>query len=131
MTQLHIYLFLIIPGIAENLRIISWAFAIITSLAFFVISILVSSNAFSNEQEKEEAINVNKLLKKVSLVTFICAIIFSLVPSKKELAMIYFVPKIMNNEHVQEFPENILELANTGLKELTEEIKKTVSGEKK
>ena len=49
-------------------------------------------------------------------------------PSTKSMCAILVVPQIVNNEKVQELPENVLNLANEWLKEQVIELKEKNNG---
>ena len=48
----------------------------------------------------------------------------TLVPSTKEFAAIYLIPKIANNEQVQKVPDNLLKLLNAKLEDWINDVGK-------
>lgn len=49
------------------------------------------------------------------------------IPTAKQSAVIYVVPKMMNNVDMQEIPPNLAKLVNEGLKEMIESVKGEVA----
>lgn len=64
-----------------------------------------------------------KTIKKIFLTALIVLIISvvgkSLSPSKEIATAMFIVPPVVNNEKVQELPENVLDFVNSWLKENT------------
>jgi hypothetical protein len=76
-----------------------------------------------NELLPEAKKRTNKVLRLIpyaALTFFIAAIL----PSTREVAMIYVIPKVYNNEDMKEIPANVAKLANEGLEELIKRIPK-------
>ena len=46
---------------------------------------------------------------------FVSLVIFTLIPTEKDIATIIVIPKIVNNEKVQQIPSKILDLATDWL----------------
>ena len=60
---------------------------------------------------------------KTALITLIvCVSVLILIPSKKEALAIYIIPKVLNNQQVQELPENALKYLNVFFKKEIAEI---------
>lgn len=55
------------------------------------------------------------------IMLFIVSSIQIIVPTTKEAAVIYLLPKMVNNEEVQKIPQNIFKLLNTKMEEWTNE----------
>lgn len=61
---------------------------------------------------------------KVSIVALVVSGLLTLfVPSKKVMIQMLVIPPIVNNEAVQELPQNILDFVNDYLKEAKESLK--------
>lgn len=60
-----------------------------------------------------------KILKKTIFIGSLILLMAFLVPTTKQLAAIYFVPTIYNNEQVKELPEKLLKLGNEWIDELS------------
>lgn len=68
-----------------------------------------------------DILDSNKLLQTYKKFTIFIAIMWAvtcLVPSQKEIAAIYIIPKVINNEDISKLPSNLAELANEWIKEL-------------
>jgi len=70
-----------------------------------------------------------KSFKILHIIVAVLLIFFSVIqvmlPTTKQMALIYVVPKIVNNENLQKIPDNVLQLINGYLEELTENIGET------
>jgi len=55
-------------------------------------------------------------------VALLCITPCVLLPTSKQAAAMFAVPKIINNEKAQELPDNILNLSNAWIKEQTDKI---------
>lgn len=94
---------------------------IIFSIIVFVIAWGIKQYACDNE-EKLMALTV----KKFAIWTFCIAGIFNImictclvfIPTTKEMAAIYVIPKIVNNEKLNNIGNEMLNLANEWMKEL-------------
>lgn len=63
--------------------------------------------------------DIDSLYYKFSISVFVISIfIASMIPSTKEMAAIYVLPKIVNNEKIQGIPDKILDLSNKWLDDL-------------
>lgn len=115
MTYTFVYLLTRLDSLnnyLEALSIISLAGIIIIGLAALILF-------------RAEKINIYTKIKKY-LFGFIIALFISssiqlIVPTTKEAAVIYLLPKIINNEEVQKIPDNIFKLLNTKMEEWTNE----------
>jgi hypothetical protein len=66
-----------------------------------------------------------KRLYQVFITLFVLSLItVTLVPSTKEFAAIYLIPKIANNEQVQKVPDNLLKLLNAKLEDWINDVGK-------
>jgi hypothetical protein len=135
-TSLSIYAFLKIPDFLGSLEVASWLICIIVSISSAIAIPAVMSDfgfTFDAEDEKNKVfLVIVKLAKKIIITSFIIGMVLGLVPTRKEIAIIYFAPKIINNEDVQEMPKNIVKLANEGtkllLQQLRDELKAEITG---
>jgi len=64
-----------------------------------------------------------KIYKRVSIVTITIVCLAILVPTTKQMAAIYFVPKVINNKQVQKMPNKLVVLANSWMDEQIKSIK--------
>lgn len=74
------------------------------------------------ENVRETLANLNKLLGKYSIVCFVLISLVNLslvfLPTTKEIAAVYVIPKIANNEKMQNIGSELIDLAQDWLKEL-------------
>lgn len=64
---------------------------------------------------------------KISLITFVVSGLLCLfVPSKSVMVQMLVIPPIVNNESMQELPQNLLDFINDYLKEARKEMKEGV-----
>lgn len=107
---------------------------IITIWSFIrVLNIGSTTSGKPDWHEKDEStyIAAIPILKKTMIVCFIISFVFSflsaITPNMKQAALIYTVPKIINNKNIQELPNNVLILFNESIKELTAVVKGEVT----
>ena len=111
----------------DNITALAVGATIVLSVVFVLSGIFIpmASDCFDISE------NVWKLIKRIFkvLITIWCISVFvnAACPTSKELVAIMFVPKIANNEQLQQVPENALKLINSKLKEWVADIE----GEKK
>lgn len=94
-------------------------FSIFVSIALLAISIMAYDHSVEERNEKE---------KKCAIILFylavICGVFFvcvkTLLPSTKQMAAIYVVPAIVNNEKIQQIGGKTLDISNQ-LLDLTKE----------
>ena len=123
----------------EELVMSSWFIYFITRLDYIqvmeTIPLVISVFGFAAglavwgvylEDNNKEMINFGKRLAlKIALpIILVTSILLAATPSTKEMAAIYLIPKIVNNEQVQQLPNNALEFLNS---ELRGWIKDTIS----
>lgn len=89
-------------------------FLVIPSTLVMIIVITgFAINEWGEDMEKQA-----KKAFKVALTTLmISAIITVFIPTTKEAAAIYLIPKIANNEDVQKMPDNVAKILNSKLEE--------------
>jgi hypothetical protein len=58
------------------------------------------------------------------------SLLLILTPSQKDIAMIYIVPAIVNNENVQELPNDIVKLARVQIEKMIEDVAKPTKDKK-
>lgn len=104
-------------------------------MAVSIITVVFSFVALSIEPP--EALP-KKLIKIFVSLSIIFGIIITIIPSTKEMAFIYVVSKLSQNEHVQgiaekslAIPDNALEMLNIKMNEYLNEMKEEVKKEVK
>jgi len=80
-------------------------------------------------EEKNEAtfIKCGSLLARIGIVFWALSLSMDFmsvcIPTAKQAAVIYIVPKMVNNADLREIPPNLFKLVNEGLKEMIESVK--------
>lgn len=73
-----------------------------------------------------------KPFKYTIIIFIISTIMITAVPTTKEASAIYMLPKIINNEHVQKLPENVVKLLNSKLEKwISDTVGETLNTETK
>lgn len=112
-TAFNIYLF----GVLLELRHFFGTvmiFAIVGGIvAFFMTPVICDMD------DAKLAKTIKKIFLTALIVLFIGVIGKSLSPSKEIATAMFIVPPVVNNEKVQELPENVLDFINSWLKENT------------
>lgn len=103
---------------------------------FFCIILIIAycvSRGMSADMQDDEYSGFNKPVKlwaKVcGIVGSVCIILAILTPNLKEAAAIYLIPKIVNNENVQELPNDATKLLRLKLDEWINDPTKTTEKE--
>jgi hypothetical protein len=100
--------------------------SVLSSIGIIILSIFWK--VFNSECDERLAAGVAKWIRGLIVTLLICIVMAIFIPSTKELAAIYLIPKIVNNEQVQQVPDAALKLLNLKMEEW---IKDTVGeGEK-
>lgn len=104
-------------------------FAIVSGIATIMAAFI--SGVDYTESRKDEAVFWNKIgkrtIKAAIPVCIVCTILEAITPSTKEAAAIYLIPKVVNNESVQNISANTLHLLEEYTAELLTEMKKETS----
>lgn len=83
---------------------------------FFIIALvafLKSIDDYTGEQTQEDA---KKYIKPSIILMIVFLLLAVFIPNTKQAAMIYVIPKILNNEKVNEMPDIFIDLAKEYLK---------------
>ena len=99
-----------------NLGIIGVIFGIIslTALFFAVIYYVIELSDFPDKDNVKAA---KLLINRLIIASVVLWLLAALCPSTKEMAAIYLIPKIANNEQVQQIPNKALTVLNKYLDE--------------
>lgn len=117
-TPFQMYLLLMLDGICVVTAIITIVLAFIT----FIIGVMsVASDV--NEEDQKCARKFLKYLVPVFMLSLSASVF---IPNTKQAATIFLVPKVLNNEKVQDIGQNGLDLANNLLKLSNEYIEKNL-----
>lgn len=115
MSALQLYLIIKLSSTITMFGLITTG--LITSIFICFISYMIAKS----DNDKSEMFWKNTLLKMlkyclpISIVTLLLAVYL---PSTKEAAIIYVLPKIINNSGIQAIPDKIINLSNEWLDEL-------------
>ena len=90
------------------------------------IILIVSSACYGAAEEK-----MPKWALKPAILLIVIGIIEAFIPDTKTMIAIMFVPKIVNNETVQQIPENAAKFIDLKLKEWISDLDKTKSEKEK
>lgn len=120
----HWFIYLItrldtLSSMAEFFSIFGIIFFMILSIVYFILKV---GEDFDTKNEVFKIFN--KTLKILIIVLTISLPLFILTPTTKEAAVIYLLPKIVNNEKIQKVPNNFLDLLNSKTEEWLEDITK-------
>jgi len=91
-------------------------------IAAYVCEVILDSHIPTGEEEVlflNKCRKIGKILIVISCI-FITTSIF--LPSSKTAVAMFVVPKIVNNEDIQEMPQNVFKLMNEKLKEWTKDV---------
>ena len=129
MTALQLYLFIKLDAIillAQTFMTPCFVIGIIALIVWLVLWVV----PYGGEDTKPEDVkklkiqceNIRRPVSKILMWTFIVwlplRLIASLLPSTKEMAIIYVVPKIINNEMIAQIPDKLLKLSSEWIDEL-------------
>lgn len=93
-------------------------------IAFLLLSIISRSEEVANWKKgnkDRESIFYWKKINKILLI--ITLPFFLLLPSKESVTRMYVIPKIMNNDVIQQIPDDAKEIYELGIKNLKKELK--------
>jgi len=85
------------------------ALALSIFIIFAVISCFVWIPLTTGDYKRE----IKRYYKLSAAALLISSILLVMIPTTKEAAAIYLIPKIVNNEQVQKIPDNAMKLLNT------------------
>lgn len=110
-TTFGMYLFTRLDGIVK----LSGFLCCIFCACFFVGLVVYLLSLARNTKDEKYANDISLKIVKSKLFIFAILVLLSianLLPTQKEFAAIYLVPKIVNNEQIQKLPVNAVELIN-------------------
>lgn len=91
-------------------------------IALAVLGLIILACFFPLYYEEEEYRTLAYKIAKYLVIVFIITIGFrTVIPTQTEVAAIYLVPKIVNNESVQKIPESLSKLLEVKLNQWIEE----------
>ena len=127
MDYLLLYFIVKLDTICSVVKQASIGFAIL-----FVIAIGLYMTLYSNKKPDMESLDLVKpWIKKLGICFGVTLFLFTAVPTTTQMAVVYCLPKIVNNEQVQKIPNKVLDLANNWLddtiKKTAETVDKTIT----
>ncbi len=116
MEWYHIYLFTRIDYVVGCIDIF---------MTLAVLGLIILACFYPLYYDEEEHRTLAYKIAKYLVIVFIITIGFrTVIPTQTEVAAIYLVPKIINNESVQKIPENMAKLLEVKLNQWIEETTK-------
>ena len=126
-----------LDNILSALEVIECLCAVVL-LAFFLLWGAADITRVFTEKESEDYQKVNEIrqysAKRLLPLTIAFALMVTmsiLIPTSKELAAMYVIPNVANNERIQNFSSEIVTIAEDWLKELKTKSQGTANGERK
>ncbi len=92
---------------------------------FVLVSLLagmIKQFDFGEKEFNDFVIKIKKPFKWCCVLLIFSILGMMFIPTTKEMAVITYVPKVLNNEKVQELPSNLVDAANTWLKNATKDV---------
>lgn len=119
-NALNIYLFGLI---LDSSQTFFWLFTLSTFITFIIggfYLIKKEEEKFSRSKIKVDCTKEILWFKRGVITTIIMLICSILAPSKEIATAMFIVPPVVNNEKVQELPDNVLNFVNSWLKKNTQ-----------
>lgn len=132
-SHIMMYLFIMLDNIRHILTFtMGWGIAyMVIVITFTLLSWLIYAD--NGDEQIMNFINWLGKFKKLHIAIFVSVwLIFgfkSLIPTTKQMAIIYVVPKVANNEDIQKIPKNVLTFINKYLEESIGDEMDKIKGE--
>lgn len=117
-TSFQLYLILML----DNVCAVTTTIAVILAIVTFIFGAL-SFDVDLTERDRRCARKIFKRLVPIFILSLSAAVF---IPNTKQAATIFLVPKVLNNEKLQDIGQNGLDLANNLLKLSNEYIEKSL-----
>jgi len=91
--------------------------AVLLTFGLIIVSGYYIMETTSDYSNKDDLKIIKPIMKKLVAAVVVLWLLTALWPSTKEMAAIYLIPKIANNEHVQKIPDKALTVLNKYLDE--------------
>lgn len=112
-------------GVVDNINaVLTFLFVVLLIVTITVIGIRIAAFIEPHMFQEEEIVKVNKTSKHLCVSLGIFTILAIFIPSSKTIAAMYLVPKIANNQNVNQLPDKLLKVVNVKLDEWVEELSK-------
>ena len=123
MNMWIMYLVLILDNIQLSAEIIFIVFLILIALFIILIGFYKIEEFGDDNSEKIKYFAKNSY--RLIIISAILLVIMCFVPTTKQAAAIYFVPKVIANKQVRKMPDKLVTLANAWMDEQIKSIKTT------
>lgn len=108
----------------DTLQMIGFLVGILSGIGLLIAGILYQMMSNGDDYDKDMAKQV-KPFRNFALILCCCTLPLGIfLPSSKEFAAIYLIPKIVNNEQVQQIPSKGLDLLNAKLDQWLDDVRK-------
>jgi hypothetical protein len=87
-----------------------------------LVSFIVMVSSYNGYDDKIYDLTRSFLVKYCVPIVIVISVLLRVLPSTKELAAIYIVPRLVNNEQIQQIPNNAAILINEQLKSWMKDI---------
>lgn len=98
--------------------------SLIIAMLILGLASVICGFVLNDAYQEEEVERLTKLLKKLLGALVTVATLFCFIPNSRTVAAMYLIPKIANNEMVNQIPEKALNVLNKKLDGWLEEEKK-------
>lgn len=98
----------------DAIHVIAGAAIVMAAIGLLLFGIhYLFEDMWERDDDNKEKKKTVKTIKRLVAVAISGLLVCVIIPSTKEAAVIYLLPKIANNEQVQKVPENFVNLLNT------------------
>lgn len=112
MTESTVYWVVMMDNISMAITLMFGLFILATLLTAFV------AGSLADEGDIESALYMTYAFGCCLVLSIFCLAGIAFVPNTKQAAAIYVLPRVVNNEQLQQLPNKLLELSNEWLDEL-------------
>jgi len=113
MTHLQAYLFVLL----DNINLLA-SLTLMLLILLFIGFLIVES-----ERDDEDKVLIKRHFKWMAIMFLFTSLVSVFLPTQKQMAFIYIIPKIVNNESIQDTIKQLPELSNLGLEYLNDLLK--------
>ena len=96
--------------------------SIVAGIVFLIVVLVFAVNQ-KNERDRELT---KPWLKPTAIIFCIFMFLGSMIPNTKQAAVVYCLPKIINNKQAKKIPDNLLRLANAWIDEAADKAEKVI-----
>lgn len=109
----------------DAIHVIAGAAIVMAAIGLLLFGIhYLFEDMWERDDDNKEKKKTVKTIKRLVAVAISGLLVCVIIPSTKEAAVIYLLPKIANNEQVQKMPENFVKLLNTKMEAWIEDFEK-------